>query len=257
MSDLAGKVSSHTVLNVLATLSSILRAARSWGYIVGEIRRDALVLPAQKIARPVRFFSAEQVGKIIRAAREEPYRTMFIVAALTGLRAGEVCGLSVDDLDFARNLLHVRRSAWYGRLQTPKSRAAVRTVPMPDALCEVLQLYLRQWKPNPAGLLFATRAGKPHSANKVVQRKLWPILDALEIPRCGFHAFRHAASTLLIDLGASPTSVRAQLGHSDVRTTLQAYSHTVEQSQREAVEKLARILMPDDANPGVPSKRIQ
>jgi integrase len=257
VSELAKKLSRHTVLNILATLGSILRAARSWGYIVSETNRRALVLPAAKVARPVRYFSAEQVGRIIGFAREEPYRTMFIVAALTGLRAGEVCGLSIDDLDFARKLIHVRQSAWYGKIQTPKSRAAIRSVPIPGVLCEVLQFYLRQWEPNPARLLFATRTGKPHSANKVVQRKLWPILDALKVPRCGFHAFRHAASTLLIDLGASPKTVQAQLGHSDASITLDAYSHVVEASRREAVERLARILMPNDAESSVSTEWIQ
>ena len=102
---------------------------------------------------------------------------------------------------------------------------------MPDVLRDVLQSYLHLWKPNPAHLLFATRTGKPHSANKVVQRKLWPILDALKIRRCGFHAFRHAVSTLLIDLGASPKTVQAQLGHSDASITLNTYSHTIEASR--------------------------
>jgi integrase len=128
---------------------------------------------------------------------------------------------------------------------------------MPIVLRDVLEAYVRQSEPNPARLLFATRTGKPHSANKVVQRKLWPILDALKIPHCGFHAFRHAASTLLIDLGASPTTVQAQMGHSDARITLDAYSHTVEKSQRAAVEQLAKIVMPNDAKSGVPSKWIQ
>lgn len=256
VSDLSRKLSRHTVLNVVATLGSILRVARDYGYIVGEIRRDSLVLPAEKVARLVRFFSAAEVSRIIAAAKEEPYRTMFIVAALTGLRAGEVCGLSVDDLDFARNSISVRQSAWYGKIQTPKSRAAIRTVPMPDALRDVLQSYLRQMRPNPARLLFSTRSGKPHSANKVVQRKLWPILDALKIPRCGFHAFRHTASTLLIDLGASPKTVQAQLGHSDAITTL-GYTHPVEKSRRDAVEQLAKILMPNDAQPGCSTEWIQ
>ena len=257
VSDLSNKLSRHTVLNVLATLGSILRIARTWGYIVGEVRRDLLVLPANKLSKPVRFFSADQISKIIGAAREEPYRTMFIVTALTGLRAGEVCGLSVDDLDFARKVIHVKRSAWYGKIQTPKSRSAVRTVPMPDVLREVLQVYLRGWKPNQARSLFATRNGKPHSANKVVQRKLWPILDALKIPRCGFHAFRHTASTLLIDIGASPKTVQAQLGHSDPSMTLRIYSHIVDESQRAAVEQLAGILMPNDAQSECSSEWIQ
>jgi integrase len=247
VSEMSEEVSRHTVLNVLGTLGSILRAARSWGYVVGEIHRDALVLPAEKPGRRIRFFSASEVTQIIATASEEPYRSMFIVAALTGLRAGEICGLSVDDLDFDRQVIHVRQSAWYGKIQTPKSRAAIRTVPMPNVLKDALASYVRDWNPNSSRLLFATRTGTPHSANKVVQRKLWPILDALKIPRCGFHAFRHSASTLLIDLGATPTTVRAQLGHSDVRVTLESYSHTVEKSQREAVERLAGILMPNDA----------
>jgi len=257
VSELAKSLSRHTVLNVLATLGSIFRVARSWGYIVAEINRGAVVLPAAKVARPVRYFSAEEVSKILGAAREEPYRTMFIVAALTGLRAGEICGLTVDDLDLVRSSIRIRQSAWYGTIQTPKSRAALRTVPIPDILRTTLESYLLKWKPNPSRLLFATRAGKPHSANKVVQRKLWPILDALKIPRCGFHAFRHAASTLLIDLGASPKTVQAQLGHSDASITLDTYSHVVDASRRDAVERLARILMPNDAKSGVSTKWIQ
>lgn len=257
VSELSKKLSRHTLLNVLSTLGSILRAARAWGYIVGSINRSELVLPARKLTKPVRFFTAEQVTKIINAAQEEPYRTMFILGALSGLRAGEICGLFVDDLDFEKQTISVRRSAWYGKLQAPKSRSSIRTVPMPVVLVNVLKTYLRGWKPNAARLLFATRNGTPYSANTIVQRKLWPILDALGIPRCGFHAFRHAASTLLIDLGASPKTVQSQLGHSDSRITLDAYSHTVDESQRRDVEKLAGIVMPNDANSEVKGKWVQ
>lgn len=257
VSELSKKLSRHTLLNVLSTFGSILRAARSWGYIVGSVNRSELVLPARKLAKPVRFFSAEQVTAILNAAQEEPYRTMFVLAALSGLRAGEICGLFADDLDFEKQTITVRRSAWYGELQTPKSRSAVRTVPMPEVLAMALKNYLRVRKPNRAGLLFATRNGTPYSANTIVQRKLWPILDALKIPRCGFHGFRHSASTLLIDLGASPKTVQSQLGHSDPRITLGVYSHIVDESQRRDVEKLARILMPNDAKSEANSKWVQ
>jgi integrase len=237
----------HTILNVVGTLSGILKSARAYGYTCGNFSRDALVLPALRITKQPRFFSAMEVTRILSAVTEEPYRTMFSVAALTGLRAGEICGLSVDSVKLDHKSIAVTQSAWYGRLQAPKSMSAVRTIPIPDILCKVFRAYLREWKPNPARLLFATRTGRPHTANKVVQRKLWPILDSLKIPRAGLHAFRHAASTLLIDLGATPATVQAQLGHSDPRITLSAYSHTVDKSQREAVERLARILIPKDA----------
>jgi len=86
---------------------------------------------------------------------------------------------------------------------------------------------LESWKPNLEGLLFATRKGTPLGANNVVQRQLWPILDALKISRCGLHAFRHTHSSLLLDVGAPASVAQAQLGHSDARITLDVYSHVV------------------------------
>lgn len=245
------RVSRHTLLNILGTLGGILKSAKAYGYTCGNFSRDDLVLPAERITKQPRFFSAAEVSRILSAVQEEPYRTIFWIASLTGLRAGEICGLPLDSVDLDRKTIAVKQSAWYGRLQSPKSKSAVRTVPIPEILCEHLRGYLREWRPNPNRLLFATRAGKPHSANKVVQRKLWPILDDLKIPRAGFHAFRHAASTLLIDLGATPATVQAQLGHSDPRITLAAYTHKVDKSQREAVERLAEILIPNDAKTDV------
>ena len=257
VSVLARKLARHTLLNVLGTLSGILKAARAYRYTVGNFSRDALVLPAPRIMKQPRFFSAAEVTGILDAVTEQPYRTMFAVAALTGLRAGEVCGLPVESVDLEHKTITITQSAWYGKLQAPKSRASLRTVPVPDILCDVLRAYLRNWKPNAARLLFATRSGNPHSANKVVQRKLWPVLDKLGIPRAGFHAFRHAASTILIDSGASPATVQAQLGHSDPRITLSAYTHAIDKSQREAVERLAQILLPDVTKEADTSQWIQ
>lgn len=256
VSSLAKRLSRHTILNVLGTLGSVLKTAKSWGYLVGEYRREELAIPSVEERRPARYFTAEEARAILAACEEEPYRTMFYVAAMTGMRPGEVCGLAVEDLDFERKLIHVRRSAWYGNIQAPKSRSSVRALPMPSPLEARLRAYLATWKPNPRGLLFATRRGKPQSANSVVQRKLWPILDRLGIPRVGLHAFRHTASTLLVDLGAAATVSQAQLGHSDARLTLSTYAHVVPQSQRDAVERLAEILEPNGAKSEGSSKWV-
>ncbi len=80
------------------------------------------------------------------------------------------------------------------------------------------------------------------SANNIVQRQLWPILDRLGIPLCGLHAFRHTHSSLLVDVGAPVSVAQAQLRHSDPRITLGIYSHVVGDSQRQAVERVARML---------------
>src|SRR6266849_7482968 len=211
--------SRHTILNVLGTLASILKMARKWGYAVAGFQQGDLVIPCSKPGKPGRFFTAEQSRSILALATE-PWRTIFALAAMTGLRPGEVLGLSLDDLDFEQGVLFVRRSAWYRHLISPKSARSIATVPIPGPLAEVLTNYLASWHPNEKRLLFSNRRGNPYSENKVVQKRLWPILDALSIPRCGMHAFRHTHASLLVSNGASPKVAQAQLRHADVNTTM-------------------------------------
>ena len=240
--------SRHTILNVLGTLASVLKLARKWGYTVAGFQQIDLVIPSSKPGKPGRFFTAEQVRSILSLA-SEPWRTMFALAAMTGFRPGEVLGLSIDDLDFERRLIFVKRSAWYSHLISPKSARSVATVPMPEPLAEVLTNYLASWCPNEKRLLFSNRRGNPYSENKVVQMRLWPILDALSIPRCGMHAFRHAHGSIMHSCGASLKVAQTQLRHADASTTSRYYLHVIGSEQRDAAEKVARILCPDVAKP--------
>jgi len=249
-------VSRKTILNVLGTLSTILTTARDWGYNCEQISLTKLRLPPRGTAYKAPHFTVEQVQKILAIA-QEPWRTMFCIFMMDGLRAGEALGLQWPDIDFERNLLHIRRSAWYGRLQTAKSESSETVLPIPNPLLKVLKAYREQWKPNPQGFLFVTRNNRPPSSNKVVEYHLWPILDALEIDRCGVHAFRHTHTALLLDSGATPKVVQRQLRHSDARTTLEIYGHVVGDAHRAAVEKVASIVDPNGPQSGRSDKWIQ
>jgi integrase len=249
-------VSRKTILNVLGTLSTILTTARDWGYNCEQISLAKLRLPPRGTAYEAPHFTVEQVQKILAIA-QEPWRTMFCIFMMDGLRAGEALGLQWPDIDFERNLLHIRRSAWYGRLQTAKSESSETVLPIPNPLLNVLKAYREQWKPNPQGFLFVTRNNRPPSSNKVVEYHLWPILDALEIDRCGVHAFRHTHTALLLDSGATPKVVQRQLRHSDARTTLEIYGHVVGDAHRAAVEKVASIVDPNGPQSGRSDKWIQ
>src|SRR5580700_6889705 len=234
-------VSRKTILNVLGTLSTILTTARDWGYNCEQISLTKLRLPPRGTAYEAPHFTVEQVQKILAIA-QEPWRTLFFILTMDGLRAGEVLGLQWRDIDLDGRLLHVRRSAWYGKVQTTKSKASETVLPIPQPLIDMLKEYRTQWKPNPRGFLFVTRNGCPPSSNKVVEYHLWTILDALGIPRCGLHAFRHSHTSLLLHSGATPKVVQTQLRHSDARTTLEIYGHVVGDAQREAIEKVASYL---------------
>ncbi len=237
------RASRKTVLNVIGTLSSMMATAKKWGYISETVKVGELALPDEGVRPEARFFTAEQVRQIIGLAGE-PFRTIFAVAAMTGLRAGELLGLQVEDLDFTSRLIFVRRSVHRGRVQSVKSRASQKPLPMPAALASILTQYLAGWRENPERWLFVNRRGRPYSADKVVMFKLWPILDALKVPRCGLHAFRHFHSSMLLEVGAAPQVAQAQMRHSDARITLEVYSHVVGESQRKAVERVAEIVAP-------------
>ena len=241
--------SRHTIMNVLGTFFSVRKTARQWGYLTLDIKLSDLVISSNKPAKPGRFFTANEARGIITSA-DEPWKTIFALAAMTGLRPGEVLGLGIDDLDFEQRLIFVRQSAWCSQLLATKTKRSTATVPMPDPLADVLTSYLASWKPNEKRLLFSNRRGNPYSENKVVQKRLWPILDTLQIPRCGMHAFRHSHASLLISTGASPKVTQEQLRHSDSKITMDKYAHIIGSEQRAAVEKVAHLVWPNVANFG-------
>lgn len=253
---IAKGVSRKTVLNVLCTLSSMLKKAKTWNYCCHAIAIRDLALPADVIKKQPRFFNGEEARKIITLA-EEPYRTMFAIAAMTGLRAGEVVGLQKSDIDFDRRIIHVNRSAWYGKVQTVKSKASRAPVSMSDALRQILEEHLAGWKPNPEGFLFVNRNGRPYAANKVVEYGLWPALEKAKLPRAGMHAFRHCHASLLFEVGANPKVAQEQMRHSDARITLGVYGHVIDNAQREAVDRVGEILRPIAPKSGDDGEYIQ
>jgi integrase len=100
---------------------------------------------SQSKSQPVRSggMDHDQLQKILAIA-EEPWRTLYCILTMDGLRAGEVLGLQWQDIDFDRRLLHIRRSARYGKIQTTKSQASQTILPIPDALIELLKFYRAQ-----------------------------------------------------------------------------------------------------------------
>jgi integrase len=222
------------------------------GYVTEGVSFSKLSLPERSIQQKASRFTVEQARNIIAAAKGK-YRVMFAVAAMTGLRAVEILALMTEDFDFERRLLYVRRSVWRGKPQTPKSTTSEAVLPIPEALSSIVQEFLGDRQ----GLLFLNARGNLFIAETVVRQALCPILDALKIPRCGFHAFRHTYTSLLLSSGAAPSVTQAQLRHSDARITLGIYAHIVGDEHREAVERVASILDPTGPKSGVVTQLIQ
>ena len=202
-----GGRSKKTVENVLLTLSSILRTARSWDYACGNFSLADITMPREGAKKEQRHFTDEEVGKILSAA-PEPFGTILAVTAVLGLRIGEVLALRISDIDFTRKIVRVRQSvdAATRNVQAVKSQASSADVPMPSQLAARLRIYLQKHE-GKTDLLFVNRRGRPFSANKLREKQLHPLLVKLGIPRGGFHAARHGATSALLADGATPAVV--------------------------------------------------
>jgi integrase len=228
--------SRKTVENVLLTLSSILRVARSWDYACGSFKLADITMPREGIRKEQRSLTDEEMGRIIAAA-PEPFGTILAVTAVLGLRIGETLALRVSDIDFAKHVIRIRQSVDAATRipQAVKSQASSADVPMPTQLAARLRALVEKHD-GKSELLFVNRRGRPFSANKLREKQLHPLLVKLGIPRGGFHSMRHGAASALLADGATPAVVQRQLRHSDARITLGLYGHVVGDQQRNAVE---------------------
>ena len=135
---------------------------------------------------------------------------LFHLAGASALRAGELFGLHVEDVDMSRGVIHVRRSVWRGQEVSPKTRKGCREVWIDSGTVRMIKEHL---KSRTAGRVFQTRNGTPLNDHDVLQYVLYPICDRLKIPRGGMHAFRHGRVSHMQQQHVPPDFTKSQVGH--------------------------------------------
>jgi integrase len=240
------ELSNKTKNNLLVLMHAIFRrAVKLYG------------LPANPVAQVDRFrvrssgdiqvFSPEEVWALVRAAGSEADAAIFLTAAFTGLRRGELLGLRWRDVDFAGSTIRVRASYAAGKLTTPKS-GKVRAVPMaPDVAGALAKLGDRDRFTGDDDFVFAGEAGLPLDGDALSSR----YRDALE--RAGlrplrFHDLRHTFGTRMI-AKADIRRVQEWMGHADIQTTMK-YLHYAPRD--EDAELVAEAFRGSDVGSGRP-----
>ena len=231
--------------NLVLTLLIMWKSAKGWDYVSHD-PFEGLVLP-KTTRRPRFFFTLDEIQRIIAAASGS-LKSFYWLAAETGMRAGELCGLRIEDVDLEQCLVNVKQSVWRGKIQTPKTVNSIRQFAISPKLTSHLRAYLSTWRPNLLNLVFATKNGTPWDQNLVVKRKLHPLLESLGIRRCGLHAFRHTNGSLMDRLNAPMKIRRERLGHAPgSNVTLAIYTHTVGEDDRLVAGQLGEMLCPNVA----------
>jgi integrase len=181
-----------------------------------------------------RWFTPNEVRLIVEAAQGQ-YKVLFHLAAYGGLRSGELAGLHVQDLDFARGMIRVRRSVGKGMEVAPKTRRGYRDVWIDSATVQMLKEHLGS---RIAGRVFQSRVGTPLENRDICRRILKPLCKRIGITPGGMHAFRHGRVSYLQQNGVPTDFTKNQVGHSSLPTT-SGYTHFSEDFARNTVERLA------------------
>jgi integrase len=148
--------------------------------------------------------SPVEVEALVRAADGEQDGAIFTVAAFTGLRLGELRALRWTDIDFAKHLVHVRRSYTHGTEGTPKS-GRVRSVPLAEQAARALERLSRRDRfTDPDDLVFVNELGA-HVSGWRLRNRFEAALARAGVPRLRFHDLRHTFGTLAVQAFRSRT----------------------------------------------------
>jgi integrase len=229
LSSLGGAASSRT--KALVLLHGILKRARKvWGLqanAAAEVEKPTLARSGD-----IQVFSPEEVWSLVRAAASQQDAAIYLTAAFTGLRLGELLALRWRDVDFAGAVIRVRASYAAGVRTTPKS-GKVRAVPMaPDVATALAQLGQRQDWVGEDDLVFSGVAGG-YLDGSALRRRYKAALAAADLRPLRFHDLRHTFGTRMI-AKADIRRVQEWMGHADIQTTMR-YLHYAPRSEDAAL----------------------
>lgn len=234
----------QTVRNAWIVLSTILDSAVEYGYLTINPARG-VKFPPQAPRREPKILTPEEFTRLLTHLRE-PFKTMVTLAALTGLRIGELTALRWRAADLKAGTLRIEESVYEGEIQSPKSKKGTRVIPIGPWARWLLESHRRRsTRLNPEDFIFPNRRGGAFSGRNLLQRVLAPAAKAAALGRVTWHQFRHIHSSLLHDLGVPPKIAQQQLGHASAETTLNLYTHVIAETHRRAVDDLERVLFPN------------
>lgn len=227
-------LSPKSLNNELTILRRCLKSAVEWELLVRAPKMRQVRVAPQKYS----VLTQDEAERLVQSAPEPMWRDMIVCGLNTGMRLGELCALTWEDINLTTKTLVVRHSLVEGVLDSPKNNR-VRVIPLTDDLYKLLRE--RTIK---KGFVFA------HPNGGHLRKSSWPwkalgrACRAAGLRRIGWHALRHTFASELVRRGAAIRAVQLLMGHSTVQMT-ERYSHLAPSTLRETVSLLGRNQVPE------------
>jgi integrase len=231
-----GGLSTQTIRHAHRLLSKTLKEAARHDLVVRNVAADET--PPQVRREEITILTSAQVCDVVKKLHSQPLHTKVIVSLFTGLRRSEVLALRWSHVNLDGKVISVREAveetnAGALKLKAPKSKAGQREVTLPDIVVDALRDYRRQQlernlalglgKLADDALIFSQLDGAPESPRAL--SKEWAAAARVMDLSVTFHALRHTHASMLIDAGIDIVKISNRLGHANVSTTLDVYSH--------------------------------
>lgn len=250
-------LSNSTIAKYHTLLSSMLSTAVQWQMIFSN--------PCERVAPPKKerheemYLDEVQALQLIKCLDREPlrYRTAIMLLLYSGMRRGELCGLTWHDTDLEHNLISITKSSLYlpeyGVFDdTTKNKSSERVIQVPKEMTDLLKLYQKEQNITRLSMgdrwtdsdkIFTTQYGAPMHPDTLSD---WfkKFIRKNNLPDIHLHSLRHTNATLLIASGTNIRMVAKRLGHSTPTTTGNIYAHAIKTADEMAAEKLANIFNP-------------
>lgn len=206
---------------------------------------------------------AEQRKLLVSIANtDEPYAFGIFLCLTTGIRIGELCALTWNDVDLVNNKLKIRRTLQ--RLMSlddncnkktqiyiglPKSEASIRDIPLS---CDIVKRTIKHQNNmttrygksilSPAEYIITHRYNFPCEP-KTMQDYFKKIIEYSGIEYANFHALRHTFATRALEAGVDFKTLSIILGHSDINVTMNRYAHVLEDTKRKAMDSITSVII--------------
>lgn len=243
-------LSPKSIKNVHGILHRALEQAKLMGYLKTNPATSVVLPKAEKAV--LKTMEDTDVARFLQEIKDDPYENVLFVTAFTGLREGEVLGLTWDCVDFEKGqlLINKQHSRAKGEKEfhfSPLKNSKIRTITVAQEVLNVLEKQRKQqerWQAilsdkwdNQKNLVFTTEFGR-YINNKTLYMNYKRIMRKLGFPQLRFHDLRHTYAVNSLRAGDDIKTVQENLGHATASFTLGTYAHATPGMKRESASRM-------------------
>lgn len=246
--------SEHTVHLIFRIVSASLKKAKILK-LIKDNPADGITLPRIK-RKEINVWSVKQVNFFISEAQKIKRLTRchigFLISIFTGMRQGEILGLRWKDIDFEAQIIFVKQTLTQNaEIKTgAKNKTSVRSIHISNKLMDELRKHRKKILEeklllgssyHDLDLVICTKSGKPIIPRNF-RKEFYNLTEKIGLPKIRFHDLRHTHATILIQQNVNVKLISERLGHADIETTLNTYSHILPDMQKTVSDKLDKII---------------